>query len=101
MGTITLTVEGTTVGTVAEGRGIVITKAVSEQDSARLIAAYARTYAGRWTDEDGKPRAPTIQEVLTAWSEGWINGSIAHVESVEREVAAETAANAVTKITVS
>jgi len=98
MGTITLTVEGTTVGTVAEGRGIVITKAVSEQDSARLIAAYARTYAGRWTDEAGNPRAPTIQEVLTAWSEGWINGSIAHVESVEREVAAEAARAKVTAI---
>lgn len=100
MGKIILTVEGTTVGTVAGGGGVVIEKSVSEQDSARLIAAYARSYAGRWTNEDGSLRNPTIREVLEAWFEGVVAGSIAHVLSVEKEVAAEQARETVTAINV-
>jgi hypothetical protein len=45
MGTTTLTVEGTTVGTVAEGKGVVIRRSVSEQDSARIIAGKTKLMA--------------------------------------------------------
>lgn len=100
MGKISLTVEGTTVGTVATGGGIVLTKEVSETDSGRLIMAYARTYADRFKDEDGAPREPTIEEVLEAWFNGIVAGCVAHVESVEREVAAEEAKAAISPISV-
>jgi hypothetical protein len=100
MGSITLTVEGTTVGLVSQGRGVVIRKEVSEADSARLIAAYAKTYAGEFKDDLGKPRQPTITEVLEKWFAGIVAGSVAHVMSVEKDQARETAANAVAAITV-
>ena len=100
MGKIILTVEGSTVGTVASGGGIVLAKEVSEQDSARLIAAYARSYAGRWKDENNQPRQPTIAEVLEAWWDGVVAGSINHVRSVEQEVAAQEARAAVSAISV-
>ena len=100
MGKIILTVEGTTVGTVAQGKGIVVTKEVSEQDSGRLIAAYAKSYAGTWKDEDGKDRAPTVQEVIQKWFDGIVSGSVAHVLSVEKEQAAKSASENVSAIAV-
>jgi len=100
MGKITLSVEGKTVGKIAQGRGVRIAKDVSEIDSGRLIAAYARSYADKWVDADGQPRQPTIEEVLTVWWDGVIAGSIAHVQSVEKEIAAENARNAVAPIAV-
>ena len=100
MGKIILTVEGSTVGTVATGGGIVLEKIVSEHDSGRLIAAYAKSYRGRWLDADEKPRPPTIQEVLVAWFDGIVAGSIAHVQSVEKQAAVEAAAVAVVPISV-
>lgn len=100
MGKITLIVEGTTVGTVANGGGVVLERSVSETDSERLIAAYARTYAGRWTDANGNPRDPTIAEVLEAWWEGVVAGSVAHVLAVEKEQAAAAARDAVEPIAV-
>lgn len=100
MGKIILTVEGTTVGTVANGGGVVIENEVSEQDSARLIAAFAHTYADRFKDENGDPRQPSIEEVLGEWWDGIIAGSIDHVLSVEKTIAADTAAQAVTAISV-
>jgi hypothetical protein len=91
MGTITLIVEGTTVGTVANGGGVTLVKEVSELDSARLISAYAHSYAGRWLDAENNPRQPTIEEVLSAWWNGVVSGSLAHTLSVEKEVAAQAA----------
>lgn len=100
MGSITLTVEGTTVGTVAEGGGIQIVKTVSEQDSARLMAAYAKIYAGRWTDENGDPRQPTYEEIVAAWWEGIVAGSVAAVKAQEQTDAAQAARDGVTDIAV-
>jgi hypothetical protein len=100
MGSITLTVEGTTVGTVANGGGVVLSKEVSETDSGRLIMAYARTYADRFKNEDGTPRQPSIDEVLEHWFDGIVAGCVAHVLNVEREVAAEQAKSAVAPISV-
>lgn len=101
MGKITLTVEGTTVGTVADGGGIVIEKLVSDTDSARLVQAYAAIYADRWVDEDGNPFQPSIEQVIGAWFDGIIAGSVAAVRSKEREVAAAQASAAVEDISVS
>lgn len=101
MGSITLLVEGSTVGHKAQGGGVEIVKTVSEQDSGRLIQAYAVSYAGKWKAEDGVTnRAPTIQEVLQAWFDGVVSGSVAHVLSVEKDVAAKSAAAAVAQISV-
>lgn len=94
MGKITLTVEGTTVGTVANGGGIVIEKQVSEQDSARLIAAYGRTYSIPITD------AAAFEAVLERWFNNVVQTSVEHVLSVEKQVAAEAASAAVQAISV-
>lgn len=101
MGKIILTVEGSSVGTVAEGRGIVVTKEVSEQDSARLIMAYARSYRDRFVNANGEPRQPSVEEVVTAWFDGIVAGSIAHVENVERDIKAEEARRSIKTISVS
>lgn len=100
MGTITLLVEGSTVGTKANGGGIELVKQVSEQDSGRLVQAYAATYAGRWLDGNGAPRSPTTAEVLSAWFDGVVAGSIAHVQALEKEQAANVARAAVQPIAV-
>jgi hypothetical protein len=100
MGKITLTVEGSTVGTIATGGGLVIERSVSEQDSGRLIAAYAKVYTGKWLNGDGTPRAPSITEVIEAWFDGIISGSVAAVCSVERQTAPDAAAAAVQPISV-
>ena len=67
MGAITLTVEGSTVGTVAEGKGVVARYEVAEADSARLIAAMAAFYRGKFVDEERMPFTPTIAQVVAAW----------------------------------
>jgi hypothetical protein len=100
MGKIILTVEGTTVGTVAQGGGVVIERTVSEQDSGRLVQAFAKVYGAKWVNEDGTPRAPSIAEVLGAWFEGVVAESTAKVLEVERAEAARIAAEQVAPISV-
>lgn len=100
MGKISLTVEGSEVGNVIDGNGIVIAKNVSSEDSMRLVTAYAYAYRDQFVDEDGNPRQPSVQEVIEAWFNGIIQGSIDNVERIERELKAAEAANSVTKITV-
>lgn len=103
MGSITIIVEGSTVGTVDGGipaGGEQVRYEVSETDSARLIAAYAKMYAGRWTEEDGTPRQPDIGEVIRAWADGIVAGSIANVRAHERDEAARAARDAVSDIVV-
>jgi hypothetical protein len=95
MGAITLTVEGTTVGTVATGGGVHIVKSVSEQDSARLLTAFARLYGSKLGP------SPTYSQIIDAWWEGVVAESVAKVLQVEKQIAAEQAANAVTPIAVS
>jgi hypothetical protein len=94
MGKITLTVEGTTVGTVVGGGGIIIEKEVSEQDSARLIAAYGRTYSIPITN------AASFEAVLERWFGNVVQTSVDHVLAVEKQVASEQASSAVQQITV-
>lgn len=100
MGKVTLIVEGSTVGTVANGGGITVSKEISETDSGRLIHAYGYSYRDKWKNEDGTPRQPRIEEVLQAWFDGVANGSIAQVMSVETEIAAKEAAANVKPISV-
>ena len=100
MGTVTLLVEGTTVGTAAQGRGFSVVRRISEADSARLIAAYAKSYAGAWKDADGSPRAPSIEEVLLSWWDGVVSGTVAHVQSVEQGLLVDEARSSIAKIAV-
>lgn len=100
MGKIILTVEGSTVGAVAEGRGIVVEREVSEQDSARLIMAYGALYADKWVDEAGNPREPSYGEIIEAWFDGIVAGSAAVVQRHEQDKAAEAAREAVKPIAV-
>jgi len=100
MGKLTLEVEGSTVGTVAEGRGVRISKEVSEQNSARILSAYAYAYRERWKNEDGTLRQPTYDEIIGAWWDGIIEGSLAFVHNHEVERAREREAQKVTKIEV-
>lgn len=95
MGTITLTVEGSTVGTVAEGRGVVKRRTVSEADSSRIIQAYAYQFRHLWPD-----RQPTHDEVIDAWFSDVIQRAREQVQYIEQEQAAQAARAAVQPITV-
>jgi hypothetical protein len=77
------------------------TRLTSDTDALRLIAAYAYSYAGKWVDGEGNPRVPTSDEVIGAWLDGVVAGSVAHVLSVEKQLAAQAASDGVTAITVS
>jgi pantothenate synthetase len=94
MGQMILKVVGSTVGTVE------FPKEISSLDTARTVQAYAYSYREKWTNEDGTLRQPSINEVLQAWWDGIIAGSVAHVLSVEKERAAEAAAAAVQPVSV-
>ena len=94
MGKITLTVEGTTVGTVANGGGVVMVKEVSETDSARLIAAYAHAFSDKFPDP------PSIEEVLREWFDEIVTRSTDQVLEIEKFLAAQAAKEAVQPIIV-
>lgn len=99
MGKIILTVEGSTVGTVADGGGIVIEKSVSEDDSGRLIRAFAAIYADKFKDADGNPRQPAVSDVIQAWFDEITSIAVKHVWVKEQDLASESAAAAINKIT--
>lgn len=94
MGQMILKVVGSTVGTVE------FPKEVSSVDSGRLVMAYAYSYRDKWKNEDGTLRQPSINEVLQAWWDGVVAGSVAHVLSVEKEMAAKAASDSVQAISV-
>jgi len=95
MGKIIFTVEGTTVGTVAEGRGIVVAYEVSEHDSARLLSAYADMLNIELTADPA-----SFVEVVKGWSSTVISRATDEVKTHERHKAAETAADSVEPIEV-
>ena len=95
MGKITLTVEGTTVGTVATGGGIVAAYEVSEADSARLVAAQAGVLNIELTNSPA-----TVQAVVEGWFNRVIGQAVDEVKTYERHKAAEAAADAVEAIEV-
>lgn len=64
MGKITFTVEGSTVGSVKEGRGVVVDYEVSEQDSAKLVEAMAHFHQGSLSQLE---RQPTIEDIVKVW----------------------------------
>jgi hypothetical protein len=88
MGRIVFTVEGSTVGTVAEGRGVVVEYQVSEQDSAKLVAAMADFHKGDLVDADGVPVQPTIELILKAWFNGCVRQALRQTADYERRKAA-------------
>lgn len=94
MGQMILKVVGSTVGTVE------FPKEISSLDTGRTVQAYAYSYRDKWKNEDGTLRTPTLNEVLQAWWDGVIAGSVAHVLSVEKELAAKNATEAVAPILV-
>lgn len=89
MGKITLTVEGSTVGTVAEGRGFSRSKTVSEEDSARIVRVYAGSFANKFTNPDGTLRQPSIDEVLAAWFDDIVASTLNHVAVIEARAAVQ------------
>jgi hypothetical protein len=94
MGQMILKVIGSTIGTKE------YPKEISSLDTGRTVAAYAYSYREKWKNEDGTLRTPTIDEVLQAWWDGIIAGSVVHVQSVEKELAAKAASEAVAPISV-
>ena len=87
MATITLTVEGSTVGTLA------VTKTLSSTDSDRLMAYLANAYG---VDALGEPRTPV--EMVAAYWDAITAGTLANVQNYEREKAAKLARDAITDI---
>lgn len=95
MGKITLVVEGTTVGTVAGGGGIAIPYEVSETDSARLIAAMAAFYKGKFVrpvDGSDPPRVepyqPQIGDVVREWFNDIVRTALRQTLDYEKSKAA-------------
>ncbi len=79
MGKIILTVEGSTVGTVAAGGGVVEEKTVSETDSARIIGGLARIY-GMPTNS-----AADLHAIIARWLDEMCASTVSRVMSVERD----------------
>lgn len=88
MADITLTVVGSTVGTIKS----MVT--ISSQDSDRLLEFLLATYG---TDADGNSRTP--QKMIEAYWAAVTAGTISNVTNYEREQAAKNAREAVTDIT--
>lgn len=97
-GTIKLTVEGDTVGMIADGNGVEIIKSVSDADAERLIMAYGVLYMDKWKDENGAPFVPTTEQILVEWFNGIVEGSRNAVLKFEKTEASKQAAEAITKI---
>ena len=86
MGSIVLQVNGTTVGTVAEGRGIQVVRSVTEQDSGRLIQALGDYYAGHFSQSgpNGEPGIEkTVENIIRVWWDDVIRQALKHVERYE------------------
>lgn len=99
MGKITFLVEGTTVGKVAEGKGVKVEYQVSEQDSARLIAAMAEFHKANLsglTDADGNPREPGIDDICKAWFDSAVNTALRQTKDYEMRKAAVADINVTT-----
>jgi hypothetical protein len=85
MGSIVLQVNGTTIGNVADGAGLEIVRAVSETDSARLIAALGEYYSSSFAPQrNGEPAMEkTIENIITIWWDDVIRQAKKHVERYE------------------
>jgi hypothetical protein len=88
VGKISFIVEGTTVGTLAQGRGVKVEYEVSEQDSAKLVEAMADFHKGDLIDENGAPVQPTIELILKAWFNGCVKQALRQTADYERRKAA-------------
>lgn len=65
MGKITLTVEGSTVGYVESGGGVVCVTELSDEDSARIVAAMADQQMRRPGQQ--QLTIPTTQQIVQTW----------------------------------
>jgi hypothetical protein len=101
MGKVHLIVEGSQVGALSEtlpAGGIQVTRQTSDGDSARMLMWMASQY--EWLDAEGKPYAPTPQQIIERWWSGITQGVIDGVRRFEQEQAAKAAADAVKQINV-
>lgn len=94
MGTIKLTIEGATLGTVAQGGGLVITKSATDADVARMIAAFGSAFAIPGSD------AASVQAIFERWFGNVVSDAVQQVLNHERSAAAQTASDAVQPISV-
>lgn len=87
MGKITLTVEGTTVGTVATGGGVVYTYETTEEDSARLISAMGDFYSSHFTIKpDGEPALEkNIPNIIKVWFKDVVQSAIRLTKNLEQK----------------
>jgi hypothetical protein len=86
-------VEGTGSGSIdgldavlnARTGGVVIVKTTSTQDSARIMAQQARKFAGQL------PANPTLEQIIEAGVQAFIDNSVAEALAHEKQVAADAA----------
>jgi hypothetical protein len=87
MGSIVLQVNGSTVENVAEGAGVEIVRAVSEEDSARIIAALGDYYDSHFKARRGPNSSPplekNIENIIKVWWDDVIRQALKHVERYE------------------
>lgn len=90
MATISITVVGSTIGTIP------YVSEIADSDESDKFLAYLRDMHG--TDDDGNPR--TAEQMVELYWQGIVNGTVANIERWEREKASQAAAAAVTPITI-
>jgi hypothetical protein len=86
MATITLQINGTTVGDMT------VERIVPQESSDRLMGFLAANYG---LDSEGKPRAP--QQIVAAYWEAIVKGTEANILNYERSRDAKAASDAVTE----
>jgi hypothetical protein len=88
MGKITFVVEGTTVGTLAEGRGVKAEYEVSETGSAKLVEAmadYHRADLSASLGPNGEaPEPVTIERILKVWFDGCVKQALRQTADYEK-----------------
>lgn len=98
MGKISLIAEGSTVGEVTSGGGVVEAIDFTPEETALLVECAAHSYAtdlAALKDDKGEPRAWTIEDVIRLVFKGFLKGWANNATSYKREKAAKAAVEAV------
>jgi hypothetical protein len=98
MGKITLIAEGSTVGEVAKGGGIVEAVEFTSEETALLVECAMESYAtdlANLKDAEGNPRAATMEDVIRLVFKGFLKGWANNATAYKKQKAMKAAAEAV------
>jgi hypothetical protein len=98
MGKITLMAEGSTVGEVAKGGGIVESVDFTPEETALLVECAMVAYTtelANLKNEKGEPRTATMEDVIRLVFKGFLKGWANNATAYKKQKAMEAAAEAV------